>query len=151
MGGPSLQDFIITHPEHSPHYEYQLADPENPAIHRRSIYRFLVRSQQQPWMASLDCADPSMLVEKRNQTITPLQALAQLNNPLMVVMARHFAERVAAAAPDPAAQIATACRLALQREPTLMEQASLTAYAATHGLANACRLILNLNEFTFVD
>ena len=66
MGGPSFQDFVVTHPEHSPHYEYQLADPESPALHRRSVYRFLVRSQQQPWMAALDCADPSMLVEKRS-------------------------------------------------------------------------------------
>jgi len=24
-------------------------------------------------------------------------------------------------------------------------------YAKTHGLANACRVILNLNEFVFVD
>jgi len=77
-----FQDFVVTHPEHSPHYEYQLADPENPALHRRSIYRFLVRSQQQPFMSALDCADPSMLVDKRNQTLTPLQALAQLNNQL---------------------------------------------------------------------
>ena len=94
MGGPSFKDFVVTHPENSPHYEYQLNDPENPAIYRRSIYRFLVRSQQQPWMAALDCADPSLLVDKRNQTITPLQALAQLNNQLMVVMAKHFAARL---------------------------------------------------------
>ncbi|MFN9940831.1 MAG: DUF1553 domain-containing protein, partial [bacterium] len=39
MGGPSFQDFVITHPQHSPHYEYQLADPEDAKIHRRSIYR----------------------------------------------------------------------------------------------------------------
>jgi hypothetical protein len=73
MGGPSFQDFVITHPEHSPHYEYHLADPEDTKIHRRSIYRFIARSQQQPWMSAMDCADPSMLVDKRNQTITPLQ------------------------------------------------------------------------------
>ena len=112
MGGPSFQDFIVTHPEHSPHYEYQLADPEDPALHRRSIYRFLARSQQQPWMAALDCADPSILVDRRNQTITPLQALAQLNNQLMVVMAKHFAARV-----EKADGIKQAIRLAFQRPP----------------------------------
>lgn len=151
MGGPSFQDFVITHPEHSPHYEYQLSDPENPAIHRRSIYRFLVRSQQQPWMASLDCADPSMLVEKRNQTITPLQALAQLNNQLMVVMAKHFAERAKGVAPDLGAEIAAATRIALQREATAEELKELTDYAAKFGLAATCRVLLNLNEFVFVD
>ena len=151
VGGPSFQDFVITHPEHSPHYEYPLADPENPAIHRRSVYRFLVRSQQQPWMAALDCADPSMLVEKRNQTITPLQALAQLNNQLMLVMAKHFAARVSAAGPDLPAQITSAIRLALQRNPTAGELATLTAYTTKFGMPNACRLIVNLNEFTFID
>ena len=146
MGGPSFQDFVITHPEHSPHYEYQLADMENPALHRRSVYRFLARSQQQPWMAALDCADPSMLVEKRNQTITPLQALAQLNNQLMVVMAKHFAARV-----ERSGGIEQAIRLAFQRAPTERERTALVEYAAKHGLANACRLIVNMNEFAFVD
>ena len=28
--------------------------------HRRSIYRFLVRSQPAPFMDTLDCADPSL-------------------------------------------------------------------------------------------
>ena len=151
MGGPSFQDFVVEHPEHSPHYQYHLADAENPALHRRSVYRFLVRSQQQPWMAALDCADPSMMVEKRNQTITPLQALAQLNNQLIVVMARHFAQRAAQAGPDLESQITTAFRLAVQRDPDGAERAALTDYARTHGLANACRLLVNLNEFNFID
>jgi hypothetical protein len=30
MGGPSFQDFIIDKPQHSPHYEYHLHDPEDP-------------------------------------------------------------------------------------------------------------------------
>ena len=146
MGGPSFQDFKIKHPEHSPHYEYHLADMEDAALHRRSVYRFLVRSQQQPWMASLDCADPSMLVDKRNQTITPLQALAQLNNQLMVVMAKHFAARV-----EKSGGIGEAFRIAFQRTPSAEEKSALADYAAKHGLANACRLIVNMNEFAFVD
>ena len=152
MGGPSFQDFVVTHPEHSPHYEYQLADMDNPALHRRSVYRFIVRSQQQPWMAALDCADPSMLVEKRNQTLTPLQALAQLNNQLSVVMAAHFSERVMAdAGSEPTRQIQHAFQLAFQRPTRSTELRPLVRYAETYGLANACRLIMNLNEFAFID
>lgn len=149
-GGPSFKDFVITHPEHSPHYEYQLADPENKSLHRRSIYRFVVRSQQQPWMAAFDCADPSMLVDKRNQTITPLQALAQLNNQLIVVMAKHFAARVDKAE-TLEAKVTAAFQLALQRVPTASEKSAITAYATRHGMANTCRLIVNMNEFVFVD
>jgi hypothetical protein len=151
MFGPSFQDFVIEKPEHSPHYEYQLHDPEDPKSHRRSIYRFLVRSRQQPFMVALDCADPSMLVDKRNQTITPQQALALLNDQLMVVMARHFAERVARSGGDLDSQVTAAFRLALARRPTEDERRGLVGYARRYGLANACRVILNLNEFVFVD
>jgi hypothetical protein len=151
LGGPSFQDFVIEHPEHSPHYEYHLHDPESPASQRRSVYRFLVRSNTQPFMTTLDCADPSLQVEKRNETITPLQALALLNNQLTLVMAKHFAERLAAHSPDPREQMTFAFRLALAREPTADELSVLGEYLHQHGLANTCRLILNLNEFVFVD
>src|SRR5262249_44474806 len=123
--GPSFQDFVIEKPEHSPHYEYHLHNPEDSRSHRRSIYRFIVRSQQQPFMTTMDCADPSMLVDKRNQTITPLQALAMLNDQLMVVMARHFAERVAVLDGDLSDQVARAISLALGRPPTSDELARL--------------------------
>ncbi len=149
--GPSFRDFVIERPEHSPHYQYHLFDPEDPLSHRRSVYRFLVRSQQQPFMAALDCADPSVAVDRRNQTITPLQALALLNDQLMVVMARHFADHVARPGTDLNDQVGTAFRLALARAPTAEELQRLAAYARRYGLANACRVILNLNEFVFVD
>ena len=92
-----------------------------------------------------------MLVERRNQTITPLQALAQMNNQLALAMAKHFAERVTKPASDPAAQISAAFRIALQRTPSDAERDDLVHYAKQHGLANACRLVLNLNEFVFID
>jgi hypothetical protein len=151
MGGPSFQDFVIEKPEHSPHYEYQLHDPDDPKSHRRAVYRFVVRSKQQPFMAALDCADPSLAVEKRNQTITPQQALSLLNNKLAVVMAKHFAKRVEKLAADDADRVTAAFRIALGRSPSEKERGALAAYAKEHGLANTCRVILNLNEFVFVD
>jgi hypothetical protein len=151
MGGPAFQDFVVLHPEHSPHYEYQLADLANPALHRRSIYRFLVRSKPQPWMATLDCADPSLLVDRRTQTITPLQALAQLNNQLTFVAASHFATSLDALPGSLSDKIREAFHRTLQRDPSPDELASTAAYAKTHGLANTCRVLLNLNEFNFAD
>lgn len=151
MGGPAFQDFVIEKPEHSPHYEYQLHDAEDPRSHRRSIYRFLVRSQTQPFMTTLDCADPSMIVEKRNETVTALQALALLNNKLVLSMSRHMASRLEAASPDDGARIETAFRFALGRVPSDDERDALIGYAREHGLKQACRVILNLNEFAFVD
>jgi hypothetical protein len=151
MYGPAFQDFVIDKPEHSPHYEYHLYDPDDPRAHRRSIYRFLVRSQQQPFMTTLDCADPSMQVDRRNETISPVQALALLNDGLMLVMARHFAERIEPLAKDIEGQVKAAFRLALARDPTGTELQELSAYARQHGLKNACRVLLNMNEFVFVD
>ncbi|HSH92750.1 MAG TPA: DUF1553 domain-containing protein [Roseimicrobium sp.] len=151
MGGPGFQDFVVDKPQHSPHYEYQLHDPEDPATHRRSIYRFIVRSQPQPFMTVLDCADPSMSVDKRNETQTALQALALLNNRLMVVMAKHFADRAAEAGPSLETQIDSAYRIAFGRNPTAKERRDIASYARVHGMANACRLMFNLNEFVFVD
>ncbi len=151
MGGPSFQDFIIDKPQHSPHYEYHLHDPEDPKSWRRSIYRFIVRSQQQPFMTVLDCADPSMRVDKRNESLSPLQALAMMNNGLTVAMAKHFAARVTKEASGLEAQTQRAFVLALSRSPTNDELTPLIDYAKREGLENACRVILNLNEFSFVD
>jgi hypothetical protein len=143
MGGPSFQDFVIEKPQHSPHYEYHLHDPEDPKSHRRSIYRFIVRSQQQPFMTVLDCADPSMRVDRRNESLSPLQALAMMNNGLTVSMAKHFAAH--------AGEVRRAFLLATAREPAREELAALEDYAKREGLENACRVILNLNEFSFID
>ncbi|MEO2049897.1 MAG: DUF1553 domain-containing protein [Pirellulales bacterium] len=151
MGGPSFQDFVIEKPEHSPHYQYHLHDPEDPTCHRRSVYRFIVRSQTQPFMTVMDCADPSIMVGRRSQTITPLQALTLMNNSLSLVMSRHFAERVGATEKSLSDQVMNAYHIALGREPTAKELAPLNRFAETHGMANVCRVIMNLNEFVFVD
>jgi mono/diheme cytochrome c family protein len=152
MGGPGWQDFVIERPEHSPHYQYSLADPDDRRTWRRSIYRFIVRSQTQPWMTALDCADPSMRVDKRNESLSPLQALALLNNGFMLAQARHFAERLQNESPnDLTRQIERAHWLAFNRAPTIAERKQFIAFARSYGLPNMCRAMLNLNEFAFTD
>ena len=91
--------------------------PTIPHSHRRSVYRLIVRSVPDPFMATLDCADPSALVAKRNETLTPLQSLALLNNPFMVRMAEHFAERIEPLGTNTAERLTAAWRLAFGREP----------------------------------
>ena len=150
MYGPGFQDFVIEKPQHSPHYEYHLHDPNDPKSHRRSIYRFIVRSQPQPFMTTFDCADPSMQVDKRNESLSPLQALALLNNRLTLAMSEHFAERLSEHG-SVRRQIERAFLEAIGRRPNSDELPSLVAYAEQHGSAAACRVVLNLNEFIFVD
>ncbi len=103
-------------------------------------------------MMSLDCADPSMRVERRNESVSAIQALALLNNGFMVAQAAHFAERVQReAGNEPLAQVERAVRLALGRSPSVDEAAALVEFLRAEGLANVCRVLINLNEFAFVD
>jgi mono/diheme cytochrome c family protein len=150
MGGPGFRPFGFED-DHSPRYLYHEHEPDDPASHRRSIYRFIVRSVPDPFMTALDCADPSLIVDRRNETMTALQALALLNNDFMVRMAEHFAERVQGAGDDVASRIAAAYRLALGRSPSAEELSVLVPLAEEHGMANVCRLVFNTNEFVFID
>ncbi len=150
MGGPSAEHFFFQD-DHSPVYDYARFDVASPAARRRSVYRFLVRSVQDPFMESLDCADPSLLVAKRSSTLTAVQALALLNDPLMVEQARRFANRLREAGGSAEEHIDLGFRLAFGRPADGEEVRALAEHARRHGLENAARLLLNSNEFLFVD
>jgi hypothetical protein len=94
MGGPGFYAFELERTEHSPHYEYHKFNPEDPRSHRRAVYRFVVRSQPDPYMTTLDCADSSQSTPRRDETLTSMQSLAMLNNEFHLAMARQFAERL---------------------------------------------------------
>ena len=102
-------------------------------------------------MTTLDCADPSMQVDKRNETVTALQALALLNNRFMLSMSRHFAQRLERETANPEDQVVRAFQWTLGRRPDDEERSMLQGYRSVHGLPNLCRWLLNLNEFVFVD
>ena len=150
MGGPSAEHFFFKD-DHSPVYDYTRFDFSSAATRRRSVYRFLVRSVQDPFMESLDCADPSLLVPRRSSTLTAIQALALLNDPLMIGQARHFADRLRASSAESAEQLRHGFRLAYGRSASDSEVAALAEYSEKHGLESAARLLFNGNEFIFVD
>jgi hypothetical protein len=150
MYGPGF-DLFGFRDDHSPHYLYDQANIDDPKSYRRTIYRFVVRSVPDPLMECLDCADPSLNVPVRNTTITALQALALLNNPFLVRQAEHLAARVEPVGRDLPSRIDAVFRRALGRAMTEDERKTLAAYAHKHGLPNTCRLILNMNEFVFID
>jgi hypothetical protein len=151
MGGPSFQDFVVQHPEHSPHYEYYLANPNDPSTHRRSIYRFIVRSQPQPFLTAMDCADPSIRVDKRNESVSAAAALAQWNHGLVLAVSGHLGVRMRSISGDTASKVRWGFQQCLSRPPSSDEVQLLTAYAQKHGFDKLARLLLNLNEFSFVD
>ncbi len=151
MGGPGFYLFKLERTEHSPHYEYHKFDPADPASHRRSVYRFVVRSQPDPFMTTLDCADSSQSTPTRDETLTSLQALSLLNNRFNLTMAKSFADRLQNDSDDLRGQIDWAMMLVTSRPPTEDERDELAAHAKKHGLKNLCRMLFNLSEFVFLD
>ncbi len=152
MGGPSVQNFSLSPGPHvTPVVDYSKYDWNAPGSGRRSVYRFIFRTQPDPFMDALDGADASQLTEARNVSVTPLQALALLNDSFMLRQSEVLAKRVQTAGSTLREQISEIYRLALQREPNERERAALEAYASKHGLENLCRMILNCSEFLFLD
>ncbi|MDG2221029.1 MAG: DUF1553 domain-containing protein [Rubripirellula sp.] len=151
MGGPGFYLFELEKTTHSPHYEYHKFDPSDPKSHRRSIYRFIVRSQPDPYMTTLDCADSSQSTPKRLETLTSLQALSLLNNRFNLEMSRQFSRRIKAHSDNQRRQISYAFQLITARMPNAFELDHLNDYANTHGLENLCRVLFNLSEFVFID
>jgi hypothetical protein len=137
-------------PPVTPMLDYATFDVDSPGSFRRGVYRFVYRTVPDPFMDTLDCADASQLTPARNVSMTALQALAMLNNKFVLRQSEHLAGRVAGAG-DVAKQIEAAFQLVLAREPKAEELREVTNYATGHGMANACRLLLNSNEFMFVN
>ncbi len=152
MGGPSARQFIQTPGVHvTPNVDYANFDVNDPANYRRSVYRFLFRSLPDPFMDALDCPDGSQLTPNRNESLTALQALATLNDKYIVRLSQHLADGLGGHEADPGRQIDDLYRRLFGRLPDEDEAAAVADYASRHGLANACRMLINSNEFLFVD
>jgi len=150
QGGPGFDLFGFID-DHSPHYLYNDHDPDDPESHRRTVYRFIVRSVPDPLMECLDCADPSQSVPVRNTTLTALQALALFNDPFILSQSQRLEKRISATAPETPSRLRELFRLVLGREPDPQEIQLFENHTENHGLASACRILLNSNEFVFVD
>jgi hypothetical protein len=117
---------------------------------RRSIYTFQRRSLPQPLMLAFDSPVFSESCERRSVTTTALQALSMMNGDLVNEEAGHLAERVIReAGSEKRAQISRAFELVLNRPPNSNELAKFTAYPGT--LASVCRVLMDSNEFLYVD
>ena len=143
-GGPGYRDFNYTE-AYAPIYDY--ITPDKPELWRRSIYRFIVRTTPNQFMSTLDCPDPANFTPARAQTTTALQALTLSNNEFMLQQARYLAERVQKETHDADSAINRAFQLAFQRAATPEEHAA----ARPIDLFSLCRMLLNANEFVYVD
>ena len=117
---------------------------------RRSVYIFQRRSLPLPLMASFDAPVFNESCERRSVTTTPLQALSMLNGRLVNEEAAHLAARVEREAGGRREdQVARLFQIALSRPPDPAEQQQFVEFQGS--LQALCRVMLNSNEFLFMD
>ena len=89
---------------------------------RRSIYMMTKRSRILPLMTAFDFGDTTLPCGKRDVTTVPTQALALMNNAFVHQQSESLAFRIIdEVGSDPMDQIQHAWRLALGRQPTVLE------------------------------
>jgi len=151
MYGPSVKQFIQTPGIHvTPNVDYAHFPVDDPANYRRCIYRFIFRTLPDPFLEAMDCPDASQQAPVRSSSVTALQALSMLNNAFQVRQFEHVAARLEREDKTREGQIQLLFRLALGREARESEVAALAEHIQRYGLASACRVVLNSNEFLFV-
>ena len=152
MGGPSDRQFHAGKGVHvTPVLDYLGFDPDDPANLRRGVYRFVFRTVPDPLMRALNCPDASQLAPMRETSATALQALAMLNNRFLVRQSEHIAADLEKRGGGVEGQIGELFLRAYGRVGTEEERAEVVGYAREHGLANACRVVINSSEFVFVE
>jgi hypothetical protein len=144
LGGPSVRQFVTGPPvQLTPTLNYEAYDWAALPQHRRSIYRFVWRGVPDPFMDALDFPDLGMLAPARGFSASALQSLALYNNRFVL----HFSSELGKQLTTPE----EAVRRILLREPTEEEKTNFTAFAQKNGLAALCRVLLNSNEFLFME
>ena len=152
MGGASARHFNMSKGVHvTPNLDYVGFDPDSPANFRRSVYRFVFRTVPDPLMQLMDCPDASQHAPKRESSVNPLQALAMMNNRFLVRQSERLAKRLRHETSSLSGQVERLFELVYHRKPVPEEGRMVLALAREHGLANACRVMLNSNEFIFLN
>jgi hypothetical protein len=120
--------------------------------HARSIFVVQKRTVRVPFLETFDLPENSTSCGRRDISTVAPQALSLLNSPLAAEAAHAFADRVIAeAGAHPRDQVQRAFALALQRAPSLEERADCERHLQNRGLTSLCRVLLNLNEFVYLE
>jgi hypothetical protein len=125
--------------------------------HRRGIYIHVQRTLPHPTLAVFDGADGNQPCPRRDRSVTPLQALTLLNDPVFMECARALGSRIRSHTNSDDERIRFGFELCLSRPPTAAELAIMVDLIATQKKLGAkdeatwigvARVLLNLEEFT---
>jgi hypothetical protein len=130
---------------------------------RRSVYIFAKRGLLPPLLTTFDLPDTTLPSCQRDVTTVPTQSLALLNNPFVHEQSSALAKRIGTKI-ERKEQVTRAWRLALGRDPREAEVTAALAHLekqaarfakrpdpALDALASLCHVLLNTNEFMYVD
>jgi len=161
-GGPSVYPKLpqaVLDTASRPGAAWGRSSPEQAA--RRSIFVHVKRSLPEPLLASFDRADTDSSCPVRFATVQPTQALSMLNGDFANVQAELFAQRLRREATGLRARLARGLELVSQRPARDADIARLMSLAADlerdfdrseeQALQRCCLVLLNCNEFLFVD
>lgn len=139
-----------------------VVNTDGPEVWRRGVYSYYKRGMKYPMFEVFDQPDPNVTCERRSVSTVPTQALTLLNNEFVLTQAKFFADRVIkSAGAEQESQVRAAYRLALSREPSpneirgnvefLNRQMRAHAGDGAKALTDLCDVILNLNEFLYIN
>jgi hypothetical protein len=170
VGGPGVKPRIRPELlEASQRNKWPVVKAEGPEHWRRSVYIYVKRQLPFPMLELFDQPNPAQTCERRDENVVPTQALVLMNDEFMIEQAGRFAERVVREAGESLdEQVRHAVRLALSREIASDELTETTSFlyertpayrtakrdeaAAKHAaLIDFCHVLLNCNEFAYVD
>ena len=118
----------------------------------RSLFLVQKRTVRVPLMETFDLPENATSCGRRTVSTVAPQALALLNGPLTLEVAAALARRIAeAAGADPAARVDAGFRLVLQRPPGDRERALARQFLESRSLEEFARVLVNLNEFVYLD
>ncbi len=118
---------------------------------RRSIYVFAKRNAKFAFLEPFDLPDDNQSCSKRERSTTAPQALTLLNAADAVAAAKALAGRLEREATSRDEQVQLAFRLALGRRPSAVERNLAREFLAASPLTEFCRVLLNVNEFVYLD
>ncbi len=130
-----------------------------PEGRRRSVYIYQQRTLSMPFLQAFDSVVCDDSRDRRATSVTPLQSLAMYNGEFVSGEAKYFAKRLLKEAPESVeAQIKRAFLIAFSRLPSPHEVQGLKTLvndsknpSDPSGIEALCRVLLNSNEFLYID
>jgi hypothetical protein len=149
--------------------KWPVVQKEGPEHWRRSVYIYFKRQLPFPMLELFDAPSSNLTCDRRDQSVVPTQALVLMNDEFTQEQAAYFADRaIRESKSEIESQAQRALSLALCRQPQSQrideavefltdrcqahQKSGLErAKAEREALIDLCHVLLNCNEFLYVD